>query len=152
MRVCTPAMVHQVADPALGVSGKIALVHLGRTSLSQVLANAAANGAVAETSNWFRSAKRSDNELHVLPVLLPTYGLEVDDYNLAAAVADFRVRFGAVGQRDYVAGELSAGRAWVSLNDGATWTETPVARDGSVSWRLSIIRGMPEVMCCSVWT
>jgi hypothetical protein len=83
-----------------------------------------------ETNNYFRSATPGDNELHVLPVLLPTYNLDVDMFNLAPATNAYKLHFGARGQRDYTAGKLKDGKAWVSFDDGNTWREVPVAVDG----------------------
>ncbi|MEV4418320.1 hypothetical protein [Catellatospora sp. NPDC049609] len=49
--------------------------------------------------------------------------IAVDERNLTPAATDFRIGFGATGQRDYVAGDIVGARRWVSVDNGTTWTE-----------------------------
>ncbi|NUR71004.1 MAG: S8 family serine peptidase [Hamadaea sp.] len=84
-----------------------------------------------DTSFRFRSARPSDAGLYALPLLVPTYDIPADQRSLTPARAGFQLGFGATGQRDYDAGTIVAAKAWVSVDDGTTWTEVPVARSGA---------------------
>jgi hypothetical protein len=101
----------------------------------------------------FRSTAPPLNTVGALPMLIPTYDLVLDGTNLAPATRGYQVRFGAVGQTDYKAGTLTNGKAWVSFDDGANWTQAPVkashgqfvaevdnsgAHKGNVSLRVSV--------------
>jgi subtilisin family serine protease len=84
-----------------------------------------------ETSFRFRSERPADDGLYALPLLVPSYDVAVDERNLTPAAADFRIGFGASGQRDYDAGDIVGAKMWVSFDDGATWSQVPVAGSGS---------------------
>ncbi|NUT34878.1 MAG: hypothetical protein HOV79_17615 [Hamadaea sp.] len=84
-----------------------------------------------ETQFRFRSQRPSDAGLYALPILVPSYDIGVDTRNLAPADAAFEVGFGAGGQRDYDAGQITAAQAWVSFDDGTTWQEVTVTRKGA---------------------
>jgi subtilisin family serine protease len=83
-----------------------------------------------ETAFRFRSARPADAGLYPLPLLVPTYDIPLDLHNLAPANAGYQLTFGATGQRDYDAGAITYAQAWVSFDDGATWTQVSVTRSG----------------------
>jgi hypothetical protein len=89
------------------------------------------NMSLRTSTTWqFRSSAPALNAVGALPMLLPTYDLALDGTNLAPATRGYPVRFGAAGQRDYNAGAMTNGKAWVSFDDGATWTPAPVTASG----------------------
>ncbi|MEV4412808.1 S8 family serine peptidase [Catellatospora sp. NPDC049609] len=79
-----------------------------------------------ETSFRFRSERPDDGGVYALPLLVPTYDIAVDERNLTPAAADFRIGFGATGQRDYDEGDIVGARLWASFDNGATWIEQSV--------------------------
>ncbi|NES14896.1 MULTISPECIES: S8 family serine peptidase [Micromonospora] len=84
-----------------------------------------------DTSFRFRSQRPADDGLHALPLLVPSYDIAVDERNLTPATADFKVGFGAAGQRDYDAGRIVSARMWASFDSGTTWSQVPVAQSGA---------------------
>lgn len=94
-------------------------------------------GLATKTDYRFRSAQPSDDTSHPLPLLVPEYDVEVDAFNLAPATAGFPVTLAVTGQRGYTPGAVTSVKAWTSVDDGASWTEAPVAaKDGK--WVASV--------------
>jgi hypothetical protein len=81
----------------------------------------------------FHSRRPADNDtVAVLPLVIPSYNLPLDEYNLTAAAPGFQITVTGAGQADYDAGRIVAAGVWTSLDDGTTWVEAPVsASDGS---------------------
>ncbi|MFJ5711312.1 S8 family peptidase [Streptomyces sp. NPDC093105] len=65
-----------------------------------------------------------------IPILFPRYDLPVDGLKTLAATDGQRIRLGATGHAGYQAGALTSAALSYSYDEGVTWTEAPVARDG----------------------
>ncbi|RIQ20721.1 S8 family serine peptidase [Jiangella rhizosphaerae] len=81
-----------------------------------------------QTSWRFTSSAQDDGG--ALPLLFPSYDVDVDAQNRAAAVESYRVEVGVEATPSYSPGGLTAATAWVSYDDGQTWTEVPATLDG----------------------
>ncbi len=81
-----------------------------------------------QTSWRFNSSAADDGR--ALPLLFPTYDVDVDARNRAAAVDGYRVEVGVEATPSYLPGALTEAAAWVSYDDGATWAEVPATLDG----------------------
>ncbi|MGH3386305.1 MAG: S8 family serine peptidase [Nocardioidaceae bacterium] len=80
-------------------------------------------------TRWrFRSA-HTDGE-QPLPLLFPDYDLEVDQWNRAPATAAYDLRIGVEATPGYARADIADATAWVSYDDGATWTEAPTRTSG----------------------
>jgi hypothetical protein len=85
-----------------------------------------------QTSFRFRSGRAtSDEATTALPLLIPSYALDLDEYNLAPARAGFEIGITGHGQPGYDAGRITPARVWLSYDGGATWLPVPVSARGS---------------------
>jgi hypothetical protein len=86
-------------------------------------------------SAWtFRSARPAGPGWVPLPVLTATWDLDLDLANAAAAGREFPLRLVA---RNQTGAPVSAARAWVSFDDGGTWTAVPL-NGGDGTYRGSV--------------
>lgn len=85
------------------------------------------------TSFKFRSAKPASNDtVAVLPLVLPFYDMQLDEYNLAPALADFKIGITGRGQQDYDAGRIVSAKMWIATDEyGENWSAVPVVASGS---------------------
>ena len=81
-----------------------------------------------QTSWRFTSSAADDGG--ALPLLFPTYAVDVDGQNRAAAVDGYRVEVGVEATPSYTPGALTTAAAWVSYDDGETWAQVPATLDG----------------------
>jgi subtilisin family serine protease len=65
-----------------------------------------------------------------LPLLFPTYDVDVDPQNQAVAVDGYRVGIGVEATPSYQAGALVEAAVRVSYDDGVTWASVPAELDG----------------------
>ncbi|SDT68329.1 S8 family serine peptidase [Jiangella sp. DSM 45060] len=79
-------------------------------------------------TSWRFTSSAADGG--ALPLLFPTYDVEVDGQNRAAAVDGYRVEVGVEATPSYEHGSLTGAAAWVSYDDGETWAEVPATLDG----------------------
>lgn len=80
----------------------------------------------------FRSQRPADDDtVAVLPLVIPTYDLPLDEYNLTPAAPGFEIAVSGAGQADYDAGRIVSAKVWTSLDDGTTWVEVPVTSRGA---------------------
>ena len=108
----------------------------------QVMTNKGTAGGV-QAPNWrmstrtltsfeFRSQRPADDDtVAVLPLVIPSYDLPLDEYNLTPAAPGFEITVSGAGQRDYDAGRIVSAKVWTSLDDGTTWVEAPVTSRGA---------------------
>ncbi|MBB5787136.1 S8 family serine peptidase [Jiangella mangrovi] len=80
----------------------------------------------AQTRWRFTSSAGDDT----LPLLFPTYDVDVDPRNQAAAVDGYRIGIGVEATPSYEAGALADAAAWVSYDDGGSWTPVPADLTG----------------------
>jgi subtilisin family serine protease len=100
------------------------------------------NGGTSQSPNWrmstktvtnfeFPSQRPADDDAVVpLALVIPSYDLPLDDYNLAAPATGFQLTVWGAGQPTYDAGRIVSAKVWTSVDDGVTWVEAPVAPSG----------------------